>query len=149
MELGIHLPSLNYFGLVYKDQADENSFWRYRVAALQLNMSPSAPSANFQFNLAFSAGYENRRSYRDKLEFLYGPEFLFGFGGSDSFSNIFFGAGYVLGMQYQLPADFKIGLEIIPALQYSYNGNNSDGFKDYLNLNATSQTVFLFIVHQF
>lgn len=149
MELGIHFPGINNFGIIYKNQSSANSYWRYRIAAIQLNTSPSFPSANFQFNLALSAGYEKRKSFREKLELLYGPEMQIGYGGSNDYSTYFLGLGYVLGVQYDLAANFKIGLELIPILRYSYNGNNTNGFQDYLNLNATSQTAYLFIVHQF
>lgn len=149
MELGIHFPGINNFGIIYKDQTAANSYWRYRIAAIQVNTSPSNLSGSIQFNLACSAGYEKRKTYHDKLEFLYGPEIQIGYGGSKDYSNYFLGLGYVLGAQYNLGSNFKLGLELIPALQYSHNGNNTNGFQDYINLNATSQTAYLFIVYQF
>ena len=149
MEFGLHLNDFNGFGVIYKDQSGANSFWRYRIAALQVSASASSPANNFTFNLAFSAGYEKRKSINDKLSMLYGPELQFGLGGSNNSTNLFLGAGYVFGLQYQLPSDFLIGLEIIPLLRYNYAGSNNNGFQDNVSLNANAQSAYLFLVHQF
>jgi len=149
MELGLHLNDFNGFGVIYKDQSSANSFWRYRIAALQVIATTNSPANNFNFNLAFSAGYEKRKLINDKLSMLYGPELQFGFGGSNNNTNLFLGAAYVFGLQYELPSDFFIGLEIIPLLRYNYAGSNDNGFQDNVSLNANAQSAYLFLVHQF
>lgn len=149
MELGIHLNDFNGFGIIYKDQSSASSFWRYRIAALQVSASAKSPADNFNMSLAFSAGHEKRKSLKEKLTILYGPEFQFGVGGSENGSNFSLGLGYVFGIQYQLPSDFLIGLEIIPLLRYNYAGSNDNGFQDNVSLNASAQSAYLFLVHQF
>ncbi|MCR9153988.1 MAG: hypothetical protein NXI09_07765 [Bacteroidetes bacterium] len=148
-EIGLHMSSINNFGMIYKNGLESGNFWRYRVAALQVNSFSSNPGDNISFNLAFSAGYEKRKDISTKLEFISGPEFQFGLGGSENTSTIFLAFGYVLGVQYNLNADFKIGIEAIPALRYSYSENANNSNSDQFSLSANSQFASLFIVHQF
>jgi len=148
-EIGLHMSSINNFGMIYKDGLESGNFWRYRVAALQVSSFSNNPGDNISFNLAFSAGYEKRKDISTKLEFISGPEFQFGLGASQNNSNVFLAFGYVLGVQYNLNADFKIGIEAIPALRYSYSENANNSNSDQFSLNANSQFASLFIVHQF
>lgn len=116
-ELGLRLEGVENFqdfDFVYKQSLKkENKFVRYRLVAFNIGGFTDAALGNT--GLGIGVGWENRRPASSKFQFAYGFDLGFDFAILlDADSGFHFQVGYILGVQYRISEEFRIGLETIP-----------------------------------
>lgn len=145
-EAGLRFNDFETFSAIYKKQKDETSFMRYRINAGRLAFSEVGDNQRFSGNVEIAIGKENRKQLMDKLSFIYGIEPALGIAYNTQNGNSAFrispSLGYVLGLQYEFFERLAVGLEVIPAINGTFQrANNADAINLGLDFQATGLTV--------
>lgn len=129
-ELGLRLEGVERFqdfDFVYRHSLKkEDKFVRYRLATFNIGAIDGAVLTN----IGLGVSWENRKPAKAKLQFAHGVDL----GGSFSFRLYYLPelrlrVGYMIGVQYQISENFRIGLETIPnvalllgeRIEYTFN----------------------------
>lgn len=138
-EIGLRSTNLNSLGFIYKKKLSENTYRRYRLAFGNLNANFTGSNTQVGFSAGGAMGKEKRRSINDKLQFIYGTEFIasVAFNSASSgtvtidngngrtstytgFNDLLvlpsIGIGFVLGAQYNINPRWYVSAELIPSI---------------------------------
>lgn len=161
-EIGVRINSLNNFGMIYKKQLRENTYRRYRLAFGDLTANFRKGYNQFGFSVGGAVGREKRRPITDRLQFIYGTEFLTSLGinsvssgsvtvdnGNGGTTTIYgnkviavtpsVGIGLVLGAQYNLNPRWYVSAELIPSVTASGTfGNGTSIIGIHAGFNSSS-----------
>ena len=153
-EIGLRTSDFGSIGLVYKKQLRENTYRRYRLAFGNLTTNFVNSTSAISFSVGGAIGKEKRRNVSDKLQFIYGLEFIpsVGFTSTNSGnltvdngngSTLTYkgstitlvmpsvGLGFVLGAQYNINPKWYISAELIPTITASGTFGNSNSIYSF------------------
>ena len=161
-EIGIRINSLSSFGMIYKKQLRENTYRRYRLAFGDITANFRKGYNQFGLSVGGAIGREKRRPITDRLQFIYGTEFLTSLGvnsvssgsitvdnGNGGSTTIYgnkvvvvtpsVGIGLVLGAQYSLNSRWYVSAELIPSITASGTfGNGTSIVGIHAGFNSSS-----------
>lgn len=149
-EVGLTISNFQNFGAVLKKQVADNKYDRLSASNLQFN----AFGANRAMAIGLGAGREKRKAVGAKTKFIHGPSALFNIAMSNSeqglsSANLQAGAGYILGLMYDLNEDFYIGLETIPSITANISKISGQDIQIGSQIGFNQSAVTLSIVHRF
>ncbi|MFK7935543.1 MAG: hypothetical protein AB8G22_18660 [Saprospiraceae bacterium] len=148
-EFGVHISSINNFGVILKKQKSEQKWTRLRFVSSNIYLTLLENDNRLQFRVGTAYGWEKRHSISERVTFLHGlePRLSILFEKRENRSanyQIAPAIGYVLGGQIRLKNQFYIYAEIIPALSSQFqlsDAINSTPINLSLGLNTSSASV--------
>jgi long-subunit fatty acid transport protein len=144
-EIGLRISNFSNLNpsFIYKKQLKEHTYRRITAGFADLSLNFNKNNNNARLTTGLTIGLEKRTQLSEKLKLMRGPQFItnIGFANSNTTSdtkvntktfegNIGVGYGYLLGVLYELPANFYLSFEITPSvnLNYKYDRSKSSGF---------------------
>jgi len=144
IELGFRFNSLNSFNAIIKTQKSESQYIRYSLAVSNLTIERTT-KYNFDWNLSFAAGIENRKLIDENIEFVHGLEPGFDIDFSSNSVDFDIGVrpyiGYIFGAYFQTKNDrFRFGIETAPRFYVDFDFNEQGVVNEWkTGLNITSR----------
>jgi hypothetical protein len=144
-EIGIRLPDLRDFNVIYKNNISGNTYFRLRSSFTRLNTGSGVTN----FGLGSFAGLEQRKDIAGKAEFFYGGE-LGLFYSYSSFTNVNSSSlnvslGGIFGIQHKLSEYFNLGIEIVPSIGI----NTSTNLDANIFFDASFSSAAIFVTYKF
>ena len=153
IEVGIRLYSFNVFNALVKTQKSENQYIRYSIAITNVNLQRTE-KYNYNGNVSFAAGIENRKSLDDNIDFIHGLEPGFNIDFSSNSEDFDFGLQpyikYVLGVYYHSDSErFRFGIETTPRFFVNFDFDEQGVVNEWRSGLSLSSRVGLVATYSF